>query len=530
MDTPRGLEGRPSQSLTLAEASALLEAAESSRLHAFIVLCLLTGVRSEEARALTWEHVDLEAGTISVWRSVRAHGDTKTNRSRRTLKLPEIAVEALRGQRRRQAEERADAGEMWQEHGLVFTTSVGTGYESHNLRRDFRRVTAAAGLGARWVPKELRTSFVSMMSYQGVPVEEIARLAGHASSRTTEVIYRRELRPVITTGAEVMDQIFRIKTRPTSRFERRQTVILAFTRRDAAPAIRGGSEMPLLPPLVSPEELRDALGDERVRVFDTTVFLRRPVGGGPYTVESGRESYARAHIPGAGFADIPGALSDPASPFAFTLPAAEHFASEVGRLGIGGGTHVVAYAQDTPMWATRLWWLLRYFGHDDASVLDGGLAAWAAADGPVEPGESTYLPASFTARPRPELLASLDDVREISENGSACLVNALSPEAFRGQGPSAYSRPGRIPGSVNAPWNGLIDPATNRFRPPAELAAALNGGGVRADQPVIAYCGGGISATVDLFALWLTGRDDARLYDGSLTEWSAHPDLPLVIG
>ena len=104
---------------------------------------------------------------------------------------------------------------LWQEHGLVFTTSVGTGYELHNFcRRDFRRVTAAAGLGARWVPKELRTSFVSMMSYQGVPVEEIARLAGHASSRTTEVIYRRELRPVITTGAEVMDQIFRPRRDP----------------------------------------------------------------------------------------------------------------------------------------------------------------------------------------------------------------------------------------------------------------------------------------------------------------------------
>ena len=211
VDTPGGLEGRRSQSLTLEQASALLEAAEASRLHAFIVLCLLTGVRSEEARALTWEHVDLDAGTISVWRSVRAHGDTKTNRSRRTLKLPEIAAEALRGQRQGQARERAEAGELWQELGLVFTTSVGTAYESHNLRRDFRRVTAAAGLGVRWVPKELRTSFVSMMSYQGVPVEEIARLAGHASSRTTEVIYRRELRPVITTGAEVMDQIFRSK-------------------------------------------------------------------------------------------------------------------------------------------------------------------------------------------------------------------------------------------------------------------------------------------------------------------------------
>ena len=182
------------------------------------------------------------------------------------------------------------------------------------------------------------------------------------------------------------------------------------------------------------------------------------------------------------------------------------------------------------MWATRLWWLLRYFGHDDTSVLDGGLAAWTAADERVEPGESAYSPASFTACPRPELLASLADVREITENGAACLVNALSAETFRGQGPSSYSRPGRIPGSVNVPWNGLVDPATNRFRPPAELAAALDGGGIRADQPVIAYCGGGISATVDLFALWLTGRDDARLYDGSLTEWSAHPDLPLITG
>jgi integrase len=213
VDTPRGREGRPSQALTVEQAAALLEAAEDSRLYAYIVLCLLTGVRSEEARALTWDHVDLEAGTVSVWRLVRAHGDTKTVRSRRTLRLPQIAVVALRGQMGRQTSERAIAGELWQEHGLVFTTTVGTAYESHNLRRDFRRVTVAAGLGARWVPKELRTSFVSMMSYQGVPIEEIARLAGHASSRTTEVVYRRELRPVITTGAEVMDQIFQPKQR-----------------------------------------------------------------------------------------------------------------------------------------------------------------------------------------------------------------------------------------------------------------------------------------------------------------------------
>ena len=121
MDTPHGREGRPSQALTVEQAAALLEAAEDSRLHAYIVLCLLTGVRSEEARALTWDHVDLDAMTISVWRSVRAHGDTKTARPRRTLRIPQIAVQALQAQLRRQAGGRSTAGELWQEHGLVFT-------------------------------------------------------------------------------------------------------------------------------------------------------------------------------------------------------------------------------------------------------------------------------------------------------------------------------------------------------------------------------------------------------------------------
>jgi thiosulfate/3-mercaptopyruvate sulfurtransferase len=288
--------------------------------------------------------------------------------------------------------------------------------------------------------------------------------------------------------------------------------------------------MSLLPPLVSPEQLRDALDDDRVRMFDATVFLRREVAGGPYQVVSGRESYTGAHLPGAAFADIPGELSDPSSPFAFTVPGAEHFAAAAGRLGAGDGTHVVAYAQDAPMWATRLWWLLRYFGHDDTSVLDGGLVAWTAAGLPVESGEARYPPATFTASPRPGLLASRHDVQEIIVDGSSCLVNALTPDAFRGDGPGAYSRPGRIPGSVNVPWNGLVDPATSRFRPVAELAGALAAGGVRDDQPVVAYCGGGISATVDLFALSLTGRADARLYDGSLTEWSADPNLPLITG
>jgi integrase len=209
--------GRPSKSLTVAQAAALLAAAEGSRLGAYVFLCLLAGVRTEEARALTWDHVHLDGDPsgdpplpphVAVWRSVRSHGDVKTHKSRRTLALPERAVEALREHRRRQAEQRLLAGEAWQERELVFCTSVGTRLDAANVRRAFKKIAHAAGLGEDWTPRELRTSFVSLMSGSGVPVEEIARLTGHSSSRTTEVVYRRELRPVITTGAEVMDKIF----------------------------------------------------------------------------------------------------------------------------------------------------------------------------------------------------------------------------------------------------------------------------------------------------------------------------------
>jgi integrase len=214
---PSGQPGRPSKSLTLDQANTLMAAADGSPLGAYVILCLLTGIRAEEARALTWEHVDLDGDPttvppvpphVAVWRSVRAHGDTKTEKSKRTLRLPERAVTALRTHKARQAEQRLLAGDLWHDGGLVFSSSIGTPLDAANVRRAFKKITNAAGLGENWKPLELRTSFVSLMSGSGMPVEEIARLVGHTSTRTTEVVYRRELRPVITTGAEVMDKIF----------------------------------------------------------------------------------------------------------------------------------------------------------------------------------------------------------------------------------------------------------------------------------------------------------------------------------
>jgi integrase len=217
VDTPNGQEGRPSKSLTLEQAVAVITAAKTlptmelrpglkdvrrpaALMYAYIVLSLLVGVRTEEPRALRWQHVDLDGDPgaepptpphVAVWRSVRVDGETKTERSRRTLGLPQMAVEALRTLLESQANERLLAGESWHDNGLVFTTHLGAALDAGNVRKMFKRVCKAAGIGGSWTPRELRTSFVSRMSHRGVSTEEIARLVGHASTRTTEVVYRR---------------------------------------------------------------------------------------------------------------------------------------------------------------------------------------------------------------------------------------------------------------------------------------------------------------------------------------------------
>jgi len=228
IQAPQGKSpGRPSHALNVAQADAVLRAAAKDRLHAYFVLSLLTGVRTEEARALRWDHVDLEGDpdaepplspSVSVWRSVRAHGDVKTSRSRRTITLPRRAVTALTAHREKQAQERALAAELWQETGLVFTTQTGGPLDAANVRRSFRRICAAAGIGEGWSPRELRHTFVSIMSDSGVPIEKISDLVGHSGgSRVTEAIYRQQIRPVLTEGAAVMDAILPEKKRRTVR-------------------------------------------------------------------------------------------------------------------------------------------------------------------------------------------------------------------------------------------------------------------------------------------------------------------------
>jgi integrase len=216
---PKGQPGRRSKALTMAQAEAMLTAVKGSRMQAYVVVSLLTGARTEELRALTWDHVDLEGRLdattpipphLAVWRSVRAGGDTKTRKSRRTLALPQRCVEALKIQREQQHRDRVRAGSAWVEQGLVFTTSLGTPLHHADVRRAFRTAIAeAAGVDPKdWTPRELRHSFVSLLSDSGVPLEEISRLVGHRSTAVTELVYRQQIRPVVQSGAVVMDRLF----------------------------------------------------------------------------------------------------------------------------------------------------------------------------------------------------------------------------------------------------------------------------------------------------------------------------------
>ena len=208
---PAGQAGRRSKSLDLEQAEALLRAAVGSTLHAYIVLSLLIGARTEELRALTWADIDLTGRptarppvppSIAVLRSVRDGGDTKTRKSRRRLAMPLRCVRALEAHRER-------LGRVPGPAELVFVSAAGTALDAHNVRRSFRRVVEKAGLDAKaWTPRELRHSFVSLLSDSGVPLEHISRLVGHSGTAVTEAVYRQQLRPVLEEGATAMDAIF----------------------------------------------------------------------------------------------------------------------------------------------------------------------------------------------------------------------------------------------------------------------------------------------------------------------------------
>jgi thiosulfate/3-mercaptopyruvate sulfurtransferase len=280
--------------------------------------------------------------------------------------------------------------------------------------------------------------------------------------------------------------------------------------------------------LVNTDWLAGQLSNPLVRIVDCTTHLPPLPDFSLYDVVSGRADFEKAHVPRATLVDIEHDVSTPHPRLHFMLPSPERFADAMGSLGIGDETQVVAYSTANHWWATRLWWMLRVFGHDGACVLDGGFQKWQREGRPVQSGPpKSRTAAHFTPRYRPELVATKADVLAAIGTAQSCTVNALRKEQHAGTGGVHYGRRGHIKGSINIPAVEHIR-QDNTFKSADELRGMFASALARPE--VITYCGGGIAATSVALALAMLGYDRVKVYDNSLTEWAADSSLPMETG
>jgi thiosulfate/3-mercaptopyruvate sulfurtransferase len=211
------------------------------------------------------------------------------------------------------------------------------------------------------------------------------------------------------------------------------------------------------------------------------------------------------------------------------MPVLDDLAACFAAKGIGEGKRAVLYSRGNMQWATRVWWMLRAVGFDDAAVLDGGFDKWSAEGRPTETAETRYPAATLAARPRPGLFVGKDEVKAAIGDAGTCTVNALAPDLHKGDNPR-YGRPGRVPGSANVPALALVDAASLTLKPPEAVAAAFAAIGADPSKRILLYCRGGIAATLDAFLLHQLGYRDVAVYDASMTEWAKDGTLPIERG
>ena len=278
-----------------------------------------------------------------------------------------------------------------------------------------------------------------------------------------------------------------------------------------------------MPLLVEPAWLEPRLADPGIRVVDASWYLAA-------MNRDARAEYAASHLPGAVFLDLSSDLADTRAPLRNMVAAPEALARAFAARGIGTDHHVIVYDRLGGYSAGRVWWTLRYAGHGNVSLLDGGFGRWVAEGRPVTSAEPWHAPARFVARPRLELLRTKADVLRVLRDGWAQIVDARSTARFRGTGDEHTKHKGHIPGSRSVPYDQNLAGDPPRFKSLPELRASYEKAGVRLDRPVVTTCGSGVTAALDAFALALLGHTEVSLYDGSWAEWGDSDDVPIATG